>query len=203
MICSSVPSSKPADLISRPDHPLALDSRARVGCGGRVMTNLKHLALLLGLSTVACGPPVPEACRGSMSPTLAIGSGVGGAFQPFEDNQSVGLTVAPQGGFGVSVVLHTKGLAAGDKLTADATLESLVDGMVSGTFSLTLPLLCQSNGSGGLVSGVVVGFDPARYGSNDALLSLDGKIVVLRVTVTDTEKRKAVVEKPITLKVGG
>jgi hypothetical protein len=158
---------------------------------------------LSGVLLVACGPPVPPTCIGSQSPTLEIGRGVGGAFAPFADNQRVGLTVAPQGGFGVSVVLNTKGLAAGEGKSGEATLETIVDGKVSGSFSLRLPLLCQSNGSGGLVSGVVVGFDPATYSSNDSLLTLNEKPVVLRVTVTDVEGRKAVIDKTVTIVIGG
>lgn len=155
------------------------------------------------LSMLGCGPPPPATCTGSKTPTLEIGRGVGGAFEAFADQQEVGLIVAPQGGFGVSVVLHTRGLAAGEGKTAEAKLESVVDGQVSGSFSLTLPLLCQSSGAGGLVSGVVVGFDPAVYSSNDSLLTLNNKPVVLRVSVSDVEARKATIEKTVIIKVGG
>ena len=58
-------------------------------------------------------------------------------------------------------------------------------------------------GLNGLLWGVVVGFDPEIYSSNDDLLSLDGEVVDLVVTATDTTGNSATGTTPVTINVGG
>jgi hypothetical protein len=146
----------------------------------------------------------PDPCSGQDDPVVRLGQGVGGAFEELEDEQEVSLAVAPQGGFGVAVVMETAGLSAGDEEIADVELNTEIDGELTGTFLLEdAPLLCKSDGTGGTISGVVVGFDPDVYRSNDDLLALDGEVVDLVVTVTDGEGRSTVATKPVTTRVGG
>lgn len=134
-----------------------------------------------------------------------LGQGVGGAFAPFADGEAVSLAVAPQGGFGVSVVIRTEGLSAGDDALANVQLDVEIDGVTEGSFLLTdAALLClDTDGGGGLVSGAVVGFDPDRYGTNDDLVSLDGREAVLNVTVIDNGMAMASVQQTVTIQVGG
>ena len=163
-------------------------------------------SLLLGAVLLECGPSVPDPCRGSEMPEVLLGQGVGGAFVELTDNQDVGLSVAPQGGFGIPVVVQTHGLSAGDLVQSRVLLEVLLgDGTeeLLGTFETRAPLQCRSDGEGGNINGVVVGFDPDRYRTNDDLLALDGQIVELRITVTDEDGRVAVATKPVTMRVGG
>lgn len=111
---------------------------------------------------------------------------------------------APQGGFGVSVLVRSEGLLAGEGALAEVLLDTRVAGETTGSFLLEdAPLYCNSDGSGGFLSGIVVGFDSSRYGSNDAFLALDGSAVDLAVTVTDEEGRVAEVVTTVTLIVGG
>ncbi len=77
------------------------------------------------------------------------------------------------------------------------------DDVVIGTFNqLATPLLCQGDGSGGMIFGVVVGLDSTLYKTNDQLLSLNGAEVELRVTITDALGATATVTQPIVLVVG-
>lgn len=149
--------------------------------------------------------PAADPCAPSNDPVVRIGQGVGGAFAPFEDGEEVSLAVAPQGGFGVSVVIRTEGLAAGDDALADVQLDVLIDGETEGAFTLTdAALLCvDGEDGGGLISGAVVGFDPDRYSTNDELVGLDGREAVLDVTVMDGGMAMASVQQTVTIAVGG
>mgnify|MGYP000480294305 CR=1 FL=1 len=133
---------------------------------------------------------------------ILLGDGVGGAFAEFEDGQEVGLSVAPQGGFGVAVLVRTDGLAASVDSKADVRLAVEMDGDLVGDFLLEdAALLCQDEG--GLISGVVVGFDPDVFSSNDDLVALDGEEVILDVTVTGANGDEANVRKPVVISVEG
>ena len=147
-----------------------------------------------------------SSCESSAAPTVDLGRGVSGFFAPIVDMQEVGLAVAPQGGFGVSVIVHTVGLqtsADGYTDLVNMLLETVRDGAVIGTFNqLATPLLCQGDGSGGMIFGVVVGLDSTLYKTNDQLLSLNGAEVELRVTITDALGATATVSQPILLVVG-
>lgn len=148
-------------------------------------------------------PEVPVSCRSGSPSTIEIGRGVGGAFEALSLEADVELTAAPQGGFGVAVVLRTQRLAASEGDVLRLSLDLEISGTVAGHFELRRPALCNSDGSGALVNGIVVGLDPARYGSNDALLALDDAVVSLVVTATDSSGNTATVRQQVTLQVGG
>lgn len=168
-------------------------------------TAFPSLAFALLLSGCPDDPVDADPCAPSERPTVMLGQGVGGAFAPFADGEAVSLAVAPQGGFGVSVVIRTEGLSAGDDALADVQLDVEIDGVTEGSFLLTdAALLClDTDGGGGLVSGAVVGFDPDRYGTNDDLVALDGREAVLSVTVIDDGMAMASVQQAVTIRVGG
>ena len=69
---------------------------------------------------VACEPdPGPAGpCGSTDTPAVRLGQGVGGAFAELVDGQEVTIAVAPQGGFGVSVVIETTGMRAADDACA-------------------------------------------------------------------------------------
>lgn len=161
-------------------------------------------AMLLGVCLVGCGgSDVPETCRGSDSPSILLGQGVGGAFAEIQDDANVTLSSAPQGGFGVTVLVRTQGLDITEEKAVEFSLRVRVDGEPAGDFELSRLLRCQSDGSGGLLNGVVVGLDDEKYGSNDALLALDQERIELVVTAKDQEGRTAEISKPVILNVGG
>ena len=150
---------------------------------------------------VACGDKGEEtgvevlSCTSSDDASLTIGFGVGEDFTAYETESVVGLSVAPQGGFGVAVRASTSGLADGE---VSVLLETVIDGELVGSFlNESVTLYCQDDGSG-LLWGVVVGFDPEIYSSNDDLLSLDGEVVDLVVTATDTTGNSATGTTPVT-----
>jgi hypothetical protein len=114
---------------------------------------------------------------------VTIGTGAGSEFYVIEDGDTVGLDVAPQGGFGVSVRAMTTGLKADD--IVDVNLVTEIDGVQSGQFlSEGVQLYCQEDGTG-LLWGVVVGFDADLFATNDDLLALNGQEAVLIVEITD------------------
>lgn len=149
-------------------------------------------------------PPTPEdgPCVPHDAPTASIGRGAGGAFVELADGEDVPISVAPQGGFGVSVVIRTDGLRAEDYSFVTATQRVMLGEELIGEFTLyQQPLLCADDG--GRLAGVVVGFDPSRYGSNDALVALDGQLVDLQLDISDDEGGVAEARKSVTIRVGG
>ena len=164
--------------------------------------------MFAALAFAGCGPddgPVEGSlCGPDEAPTATLGKGVGSAFIPYEDNEEVNLQPASQGGFGVAVLVRTSGLAAGTSSVADVQLNVEDGGTLVGTFlQENTGLSCRGDDIGGEVRGVVVGFDPEVYATNDDLLVLDGSTVDLVVTVTDEEENSATVRKPVTIRVGG
>ena len=148
-------------------------------------------------------PGCTDLCATADAPTLQLGSGVGGAFAPYTEGQVVTLDVAPQGGFGVTTLIATTGLQAGDAELADAQLDVHIGGALEGTFlAEDTRLLCSDPGEGGRMSGVVVGFDPATYSTNDDLLALDGQTVTLDVSVTDSSGAMATAQVDVIVSVG-
>lgn len=169
--------------------------------------NLYLSAALVALALAACsddGGGGTDLCK-SMPPSIAsLGEGVGSAFVPYDDLQEVGLAVAPQGGFGVTVLIRTEGLLAGEGLSADVQLNVEMDGAPAGEFLLEDAVFaCPNKEVGGEIRGVVVGFDPDMYKTNDDLIALDGQEVDLVVTVTATDGETATVRKPLKIRVGG
>lgn len=171
--------------------------------GFRTCELLAPLILTLVCTTLGTGcdgGEEPDPCEAWDTPDVILGQGVGGEFAPFEDGEAVGLAVAPQGGFGVTVLVQTQGLEAGDLVQAILDVER--GGAVEGSFTLDTPLVCQSDGSGARISGVVVGFDPQVYATNDDLLALDGQEVELIVTVTDGAGNTGVGRQVVVVQVG-
>jgi hypothetical protein len=163
--------------------------------------------ILLGALVSGCGDDGsggPDLCEDLAPATATLGQGVGGAFIPYEDLQEVGLAVAPQGGFGVTVIIRTAGLVAADGLSADVQLNVEDQGQTVGEFlQENTSLSCRGQDVGGEVRGVVVGFDPEVYKETDDLIALDGQVVDLVVTVTASNGKSATVRQPVTIRVGG
>ncbi|MBI1946525.1 MAG: hypothetical protein HYS27_12560 [Deltaproteobacteria bacterium] len=168
---------------------------------------LASLACIFSAAQPTCEPvPGPDAgspagCTAGETPTVELGHGVGGAFISFTDGESVGITVAPQGGYGVPVQARTTGLEANDDSRATVRVATEINGEDAGQFMLyQQPLLCD--GASGVVTAIVVGLDPTRYGSNDALLALDGVQATLIVDVIDNNDVSGHGEQVVTLQVG-
>lgn len=162
------------------------------------------LSLVLVLAS-SCEEDDPEQlCVAEANPTVELGQGVGGAFEPLTEGQVVGLAIAPQGGFGVTVLIQTHGLIASDDSVSTAQLDIEIGGQPAGDFLLDpAPLLCQADGTGRISVGTVVGLDPDIYKTNDDLLALDGVEATLDVTVTDEEGNSANTRQVVTISAGG
>ena len=172
----------------------------------RRLTNLSLALLLLGPTLGACsddGGGV-DLCQSSGMPTASLGQGVGGAFVPYEEGEEVGLAVAPQGGFGVTVIVRTEGLLADADLAASVQLNVEDQGVVVGEFlQENTAFRCRNTDIGGEISGVVVGFDPDVYKTNDDLIALDGDVVDLVVTVRASDGATVTARQTLTIRVGG
>ncbi len=161
----------------------------------RPLIVLASLPLLAGCTQGLCTP--------SDDPTVLLGNGVGGAFEPYEDLQEVTLESAPQGGSGVRVNIETHGLLAGDEQLSDTQLDIIMDGELAGTFlQENTRLLCADPEIGGRIDGTVAGFDKDEYSSNDALLALNGQVVTLDITVTDEDGNSANTQQDVTVVYG-
>jgi len=150
---------------------------------------------------------VERMCLGELGELeVLIGEGIGGAFQELEDGAQVGLEIAPQGGFGVSVAVRTTGLM-GDA-PALVTVRTEIDGVESAAFTFeqdgapTQQLFCQDDGRSALGSGIAVGFSSADY-TQDNLTDLDGVVADLIVEIVDERGEVAVGRKTVTIVVGG
>lgn len=163
-------------------------------------------SLFLGVALVACGDtddPVNDLCApGEGEASILLGQGVGGAFQQYTQGEQVGLDVAPQGGFGVTVIVRSTGLLAGEGQTAAIQLNVEIGDVLAGEF-LEPAVALRCGDDGGQLTGIVVGFDPNIYKTNDDLIQLDGQEVDLVVTATDTEGNSATVRQAVTVVVGG
>jgi len=131
------------------------------------------------------GVHVDALCAGEGDNSLQIGTGVGEEFLPMEANSLMGLDVAPQGGFGVTIRARTTGLraAVGEVPHSPASVElnTWIDGEESASFlNEDVEIYCQDDGTG-LIWGVVVGFDPVEYSTTDDLFRLDGLTTSLQV----------------------
>jgi len=152
---------------------------------------------------LACGLPGEKSgwgddsgdgCLGGESPSIEIGTGVGDEFAPLRAGEPVGLTAAPQGGFGVPVRLRTFGLRVAtdgeDKAIVEAQLDTFLAGELSASFlNEESVAYCQEDGSG-LIDGLVVGFDEEEY-TEQTLVLLDGLEPTLVVTAFDADGRTA------------
>lgn len=165
---------------------------------------MRHWSLLLLLVIAGCdsAEPDPDPCTDDFEAAIEIGHGVSGAFERFEPDQEVDLVSAPQGGFGVQVRVRTEGLEAGETALVTLLLETVIEGEVVGSFENPDQALTCTD-TGGLVFGVVVGFDSDTYRTNDDLLGLDGQRVDLRVTVTDRVGTSVQGVQPVVIRAGG
>ena len=160
---------------------------------------------LISLS-IGCkdGPDTGLGCEPTGEPSLVVGSGLGGDFYPFEAGQTVGLTSAPQGGFGVGVRAKVSGLVVdeGDgNAPLPVLLETDLDGTLSDSFTNTgATAYCQDDGTG-LVWDLVVGFDREKYSSADDLIGLQGANATLRIEATDLEGNVASGEVDVVIEV--
>ena len=136
-------------------------------------------------------------CGGGGAKSVTIGQGSGSAFYALEAGEGVGLDIAPQGGFGVSVRAETTGLKADDLV--DVNLITEIAGEQTGDFlNQGVQLYCQESGRG-LLWGVVVGFDPDVFATNDDLLELNGEEVDLILEITDS--RNVMATGRVTVKI--
>jgi hypothetical protein len=141
-------------------------------------------------------------CAGTGDKSVAIGTGAGAEFNVLSDGDTAGLVVAPQGGFGVSIRAQTSGLKADDLV--DVLLVTEIDGVQSGEYlNQDVQLYCQEDSGKGLLWGVVVGFDPDTFTSNDDLLALDGQEVDLVVTIQDADGDSETGRVTTLIEVGG
>jgi len=145
-------------------------------------------------------------CGGQGAPSLEVGYGSGAEFWAYESGSEVGLAPAPQGGFGVWVRAKTTGILAAEGDVPHATtavlLETLIDGVVVGSFlNETVEVYCQADGTG-LLWDVAVGFDPEDYATNDDLIALDGQEVQLFVEATDANGEAATGIVDVVIAVG-
>jgi hypothetical protein len=155
---------------------------------------LLALTPLLGCAADLCAP--------SDDPSILLGDGVGGAFVEYEDEQEVPLRSAPQGGFGVTVLVATFGLPAAEDTLADVQLDVRQGGELKGSFlSRNAPLRCRSAEEGGLITDVVVGFDGAQFPTLDDFIDLNGTVVDLEVGVITHDGPTAAIVKPVTIHV--
>ncbi len=164
--------------------------------------------LLTALLAFACTKDPSEdsgadgaACGDSGAKSVTIGQGAGDAFYPLETGAGVGLDIAPQGGFGVSVRALTTGLKTNDLV--DVNLITEIAGEQTGEFlNEGVQLYCQEDYGRGMLWGVVVGFDPDVFATNDDLLELNGEEVTLILEVTDSRGKTATGNVTVTIETG-
>ncbi len=157
-----------------------------------------RLMLLLALGLYGC--PTTSLCESGETSSVTLGDGVGGAFEAYEADQEVPLRSAPHGGFGVTVLIATQGLPAGEGQLADVQLDVSQGGELKGDFlSANSPLQCRSDEEGGLIEGLVVGFDGDQFPTLDDFIDINGTVVDLEVTVTTHDGPTASTTHPVTV----
>jgi hypothetical protein len=158
---------------------------------------MRLLILLFALPLMGCPASLCDATEGA---SITLGDGVGGAFLAYDTEQEVPLRSAPQGGFGVTVLISTSGLPAGDGMLADVQLDVSQGGEEKGSFlSANAPLQCRAEDEGGLIEGLVVGFDGDLFPTLDDFIDINGTVVDLEVTVTTHEGPSAETSHPVTV----
>ncbi len=160
-------------------------------------------ACLFLLGVIACDSPEDDACAAG-APVLTLGVGVGSDFEPLEDGTHVGVSTAPQGGFGVPVGVRTRGFEIGTETLVEVDVTTELDGASIGQYRIGgVALLCESHAVGGTIPGVIVGFDPAVYPTQQELVGLNGRIVTLKVTVDAPDGTSASEAAGVIVDVGG
>lgn len=151
-----------------------------------MLTRAPALLLLAPVLLMSCGEKEytpEELCAGEGPTSLILGGGSGEDFVPFEAGEETYITIAPQGGYGVTIRAQTTGLLT--NAPAELVLSSYVDGELTGTFDWgQIPLYCQSETGNGLLWGAVVPFDPEIFPTEEDLEVLDGETVLLVVEAT-------------------
>ncbi len=166
-------------------------------CG--VVALVSVLSACTGVDGTDSGFTEDELCAGAGENTVQIGVSAGNVFTPFEANQEVVLSPAPQGGSGVPVTIQTSGLLTESEVSVELITE--FNGEETGTHLAEAEyLFCQDGGSG-ILRGTVVGFDPVRWPNLSDLLEFDDQVIDLVVTVTDSESESATVRLPVTIQV--
>lgn len=160
---------------------------------------LLFFGLVLGCSSQTqkdTGIDQEALCGGGGDSSLTIGYGSGGSFSAYQAGSEVGISPAPQGGFGVWVRAQTSGIKS---IQADGTLhatssvllETYIDDELVGSFlNETVEVYCQDDGHG-LLWDVAVGFDPAQYSTNEDLISLNDQETKLLVRAIDEDGNEA------------
>ncbi len=159
------------------------------------------LALVLCLLSVMHAGCEPDGgCASGDAPTVTLGHLVNDAFARLADGEDVDIIMAPQGGYGVAVDAQTTGLFANQESRSTIHVVTEVDGASAGEFVLyQQSIVCD--GEHGIASGIVVGIDPNRYGSSDALQVLDGVLATLVVDIVDQHDTRGHGEQQVTLQV--
>ena len=140
-------------------------------------------------------------CKGNGPKNVTIGQGSGSAFYPLESGAAVGLDIAPQGGFGVSVRAETTGLKADDLV--DVNLITELAGEQTGEFlNEGVQLYCQESGNG-LLWGVVVGFDRFQFPNIDDLINFDRELGTRVGGITDIDSDYAEGRVEVIVEVSG
>lgn len=168
-------------------------------------SGLSATLALCALGLVSCGEPtIEELCAGEGEPEIVLGHGEGSAFTPFEPGEEVFITIAPQGGFGVTIRASTSGLYAGGGQGAapiSLVLRSRWKGEPSGEFDWgDVVLYCTEDGSG-LFWGAIVPLDPERFPTEADLEQLDGERVELEAEATDARGEVVIGVAEVTLRL--
>jgi hypothetical protein len=159
---------------------------------------MRTLTAVLATTSLLFAACKQQSCDDDVPAELILGQGASSAFEPLEDGAEVALSIAPQGGMGVSVRALSRGLATDEVL--DVQLITRIDGEQTGLFETNAILTCQEDGHG-LLWGQVVGFDRDEFPDLDSLIALDGELVDLVVIATDSQDRTAEGSATITLRV--
>ncbi|MCK6525806.1 hypothetical protein L6R49_30760 [Myxococcota bacterium] len=161
--------------------------------------------VLMAAGMSSCGEPtIEELCAGEGDPALILGHGEGSEFVAFEPGEEVYITVAPQGGFGVTIRASTSGLYAGADQGAapiSLVLRSRWKGEPSGEFDWgDVVLYCTEDGSG-LFWGAIVPLDPEMFPTEADLEQLDGERVELEAEATDARGEVVIGVAEVTLRL--
>ncbi len=143
---------------------------------------MRTIGLVLLLT--GCPPEPEEFCNGAGEPSVRLGTGVGGVFEPITPGTALTLGAAAQGGNGVRVNVRTTGLDTREPM--DVEVAGWLDGALSATFVFEdTQLFCQPDGEG-MVEGLTVGFEQGL-----SFADLDGRDAELVVTATDVHGTEA------------
>jgi hypothetical protein len=162
-----------------------------------------RLLLLLVLLPLLIAGCVPTTCTATAEASIELGQGIAEAFEAYVDGQTVTIEPASQGGFGFPILVQSVGLQAGENQDATVTMDTVVEGVSTGTWTQNTQLTCPDERGGRTPSVLHVGFDPDVYETTDDFIDLQGETIELDVTMTDQEGNSASVIQRVTLALGG